>query len=67
MVTEQAKREIDMVPYEIGFDRGEVGIGGYYCEPDYRGKGLHNYVLSICFRHLSENGVKKIKYSIKKG
>ena len=59
LVTEQAKREIDMVPYEIGFDRGEVGIGGYYCEPDYRGKGLHNYVLSICFRHLSENGVKK--------
>jgi hypothetical protein len=65
--TENIKQEFDMVPYKVNFNSGEVCIGGIFCDPEYRGKRLHTYVLSKCIQYGSQIEAKKIKYSIKKG
>lgn len=65
--TEKAKYEIDIVPFKVDFNNGEVCLGGSFTEPKYRNLGLHSYVLSIIPNILAQKGVKITKYSIQRG
>jgi hypothetical protein len=65
--TERAKHEIDIVPFKVDFNNGEVCSGGSYTEPKYRNLGICSYILSIKAKILAQKGVKINKFSIQKG
>ena len=63
-LNQMAKREIDSLPFEVNFEKGEACSGASFTDPPYRGKGLLAYTYSHIFPYLAGNGVRKDKFSI---
>jgi ribosomal protein S18 acetylase RimI-like enzyme len=60
-VNEKANRAINIYPLTIDFSKGEAYASIVWTSPNYRRKGLHNYVYYKLYDYLRENGVKKVK------
>lgn len=60
----KAKQEIDYIPFEVYFEKGEVCSGGSFTAPEYRGKGLLPYTYNFIFPYLISNNIVKVKFTI---
>ena len=56
-MTQEAKDELDPLPYYVDFSSGEVCSGGALTLPKYRGKGLMTYNTTWRYRILKERGI----------
>ncbi|MCJ7523043.1 MAG: GNAT family N-acetyltransferase [Dehalococcoidia bacterium] len=56
-LSQEAKREIQKLPYKVGFSNGEACTGGMWTSPDYRRMGLARYGYLKRRRFLKERGV----------
>lgn len=65
-LTEAGKRTVDVLPYRVDFQGGEVCSGASYTLPKYRRRGLYYYVRSHVFRHLAEAGYSRDLFSVRK-
>lgn len=56
-LSEEAKRDVDALPYSIDFET-EALLGGGRTMPKYQGLGLHTYVSAKRFQFVNSNGLK---------
>jgi len=62
----KAKGRIDIIPYKVNFDEGEVCSGGSYTVPEFRNRGLYSWMYSFIFHRLYVEGYKLDKASVNK-
>ena len=63
---EEAKKEIDDLPYLVHFEEGEVYSGASLTYPKYRRRGLYSYTRSHVFWCLSDWGYKIDRFNVRK-
>ena len=56
-MTQEAKDELDPIPYHVDFSSGEACMAGALTLPKYRGKGLMTYNTAWRHRILKEHGI----------
>jgi hypothetical protein len=66
-LSNEAKREIDPLPFEVHFKAGEACSGLSFTDPTHRGRGLFGYAYTVIFRHLRERGIAIDRFSIEVG
>lgn len=62
--SEEAKKDIDILPYVVDFET-EACLGGGETVPRYRGLGLHKYSICQRLQFVTERGLKT-KFSVSK-
>jgi len=63
---DNAKQDIDIIPYRVKFEAGEVSHGGSETSPRYRLMGIHSYALREMFLFLRESGCSVDKFAVVK-
>lgn len=63
-MNDNAKREIDPLPFAVRFQEQEACSGASFTDPRFRGKGLLSHVYSCIFPYLKERGIIKDKFTI---
>lgn len=63
-LAEKAKKEIDKLPFQVDFQKGEACSGASLTKPEYRGKGIFSYTYSYIFPYLVKQGFVKDKFTI---
>lgn len=63
-LNEEAKQDIDTVPYTVDFQSGEVCSGDSETNPKYRRLGLYAYTRSKVFYFLKQNGFSRDRFAI---
>jgi RimJ/RimL family protein N-acetyltransferase len=61
---EEAKKNIDHVPYDVNFEEMEVCQGASFTNPSHRGKGFCKYIYTIIYSCLRKRGIKKVLLTI---
>jgi hypothetical protein len=61
---EEAKKEIDYLPFGIAFQNKEACSGSSFTDPKFRGKGLLSYIYAYIFPYLVQKGIVKDKFTI---
>lgn len=65
-LNEQAKQDIDTVPYKVDFQNGEVCSGDSETNPKYHRLGIYAYVYSNIFQFLKQEGRSIDRFTIEK-
>lgn len=65
-LSEQAKQDIDTVPYKVDFQDGEVCSGDSETNPKYRRLGIYAYAHSNVFQFLKQEGWSIDRFTIEK-
>ena len=63
-LTEEAKRQVDSLPYDVDFLNKEACTGGTYTKPKYRGKGFMVYSYYKRLEYLRDIGVVKSRNAV---
>jgi GNAT superfamily N-acetyltransferase len=58
VLCDSAKAAIDGIPYRVDFSRGEACTAGAFTIPEFRGKGIGTFRLSIQMRYLHARGYR---------
>ncbi len=61
---EEAKNEVDYLPFKVAFQNKEACSGASFTDPKFRGKGLLSYIYTYIFPYLIQRGVVKDKFTI---
>lgn len=54
---ENARQDIDNLPYKVNYELGETCYGGSETFPQYRNRGIHSYNLCRMYQYLKDKGV----------